>query len=1177
MIDSAKLARYKKPLLIAVGSFAALMLFLAFGLPPIVRSVAVDKLTAALHRPVALGEVRIQPFTLEVALKDFSIGEPDGSGTFLSFDELLADFQISSLFRRAAILRELTLTAPKVSILRRADLSYNFSDLLVQKDTKPQEPPPEDFHFFLGNLRIVNGEVSVDNRPTATRHQISAIDLFLPVVSNLPVYMEEFAKPRLSFAFDGSPVALEGETKPFADSLETHFAIDLKNLDLPRYVAYAPTPLGFDLASAFLDLDLKLAYVQHREKVPTLDLSGVAALRDVAVKEKGGAPLFSTRRVAVSLAPSDLMAREVHVAEALCEAPELTLTRDREGVWNVQRIASAEGLKEVPPENAKAEIPLKLTVDKARVTDGIAHVADFSPATLFRTELSGLTVDLEAFALPANTIRRAAFSVKTEAGETVEAEAGGALEPVLLDGKWKLAGLKIPKYRAYYQDRLRFAVERADLDVSGDFHLEGEEKATVSNLALALSGLRLKKPDEPEPFFELASLRVEGGEADKAARTASLGRLALSGPKVRASRDAQGKLSLEELTASETEKAPAPPAPVATEAEKPWTVLLKTLDLQGGQVDFADAQPPGGANLALRDITVKGENLTNEANRKGRIALSLKTGQKGALSVSGPLTLNPLAGEGAVKIGALDLTQLNPYLAAETRAALTGADLSLQGRAKFSRAADGKTASTFDGEAEVAALRLVDRETAEEIVRWGALAVKGISWKSDPAGVSVEAVSLTDPYFRVDVAPDGEVNLTALKKKKEEPAPSATPATEGAEKPLSIVVQSVAMNGATIDFSDRHIQPSYRMQLVDLSGRVSRMSSEEAGGGAVNLFGSIERYAPMEITGFLNPFAKDLLVDLKVEFRNVELSPMTPYSSRYLGYKIAKGKLGLALQYKILGRKLDSQNRILFDQFALGDAVESPEAVNLPVRFALALLTDRDGKIDLDVPVSGTLDDPDFSYGKVIWKVLVNILVKAVTSPFALLGSLFGGGEELSYAVFAPASHTLDGPESAKIEKLRQALLQRPALKLEVQGHVDPEKDKLALRDAALERKLKAQKIKEAVKAGRPAQPVEAVTLTPEERPLVVAALFAQEKIPKPASTARALTPDEMEKLILSYIQIVDDDLRALAGDRAREVISLLVGKGDIDPARVFLTEPKELKPSPREGVPDSRVDFALQ
>ncbi|OGR07100.1 MAG: hypothetical protein A2511_11205 [Deltaproteobacteria bacterium RIFOXYD12_FULL_50_9] len=473
-------------------------------------------------------------------------------------------------------------------------------------------------------------------------------------------------------------------------------------------------------------------------------------------------------------------------------------------------------------------------------------------------------------------------------------------------------------------------------------------------------------------------------------------------------------------------------------------------------------------------------------------------------------------------------------------------------------------------------VRIIAKQSAEDLLKWGSLSLKGLNVRTEPNQVTLDSVSLTDPYFRVDVAPDSSVNLTKLTVDNQAEPPTAEKPQQQQES-TPVELKSITLAGAVIDFSDRHIQPNYRMKFINLAGRVSRMSSEESGGGEVNLLGNLDGYAPLEITGLLNPFAKNLLVDLKIDFRNMDLNPLTPYSARYLGYKIEKGKLDLALTYKILNRKLDSQNKIVFDQFTLGEEVESPDAVKLPVRFALALLTDRNGMIDLDVPITGTLDDPDFSYGKILWKVLVNIITKAATAPFALLGSLFGGGDELSFVPFAPAVDNLDQGATGRLDKLAKALTERPALRLEIAGHADPDLDAPGLRDLALERKLKTQKLKEAIKLGQQAAGLEAITVTAEERPKFIEMVFKDEKIPRPAKEARPLTAEEMEKLIITRITIGSDDLKLLTRKRVATVRDYLIDQGKLDPKRVFLAETPTENSAKKENVPAGRVEFTLK
>jgi hypothetical protein len=321
-------------------------------------------------------------------------------------------------------------------------------------------------------------------------------------------------------------------------------------------------------------------------------------------------------------------------------------------------------------------------------------------------------------------------------------------------------------------------------------------------------------------------------------------------------------------------------------------------------------------------------------------------------------------------------------------------------------------------------------------------------------------------------------------------------------------------------------------------------------------------------------------VDLKIDFKDMDLSPLSPYSGRYAGYTIEKGKLSMSLKYLIVKKKLDASNNVFLDQFTFGESVDSPDATKLPVRLAIALLKNRKGEISLDLPLSGSLDDPQFSLGRVIIKIIVNLLVKAATSPFALLGAIFGGGEELSYLEFDYGKDSPDPPAEAKLKTLIKALHDRPALKMEVAGHVDVEKDREALRKVFFDRKVRSQKLKDLIKKGAEAPSLDNVVVDAKEYSEYLKKAYREEKFPKPRNIigmAKDIPVPEMEKLMYTHLQVTDDDLRLLAQRRARAVKDYLVASKQVEPERVFLVEPKALAPEKKEKQKDSRVVFVLK
>jgi hypothetical protein len=284
------------------------------------------------------------------------------------------------------------------------------------------------------------------------------------------------------------------------------------------------------------------------------------------------------------------------------------------------------------------------------------------------------------------------------------------------------------------------------------------------------------------------------------------------------------------------------------------------------------------------------------------------------------------------------------------------------------------------------------------------------------------------------------------------------------------------------------------------------------------------------------------------------------------------------LKYLIVQKKLDAENKIFFDQLTLGDRVESPEATKLPVKFGISLLKDRKGEIHLDVPVTGRLDDPKFSVFKIVLQVIGNLLAKAATSPFALVSALMGGGEQLEYAEFEYGSAEVKDETVKKLNTIAKALQDRPELRMDVEGHV--EKDREALKTLFFQRKIKTQKMKETVKKGQPLVPVDEIKIDPKEYERYLKKAYKAEKFPKPKNfigLEKGIPVPEMEKLMLTHTEITEEDLRNLASQRARRVKDFLVQEGKIDPERIFLVEAKSLSPEKKENLKDSRVVFALK
>jgi flagellar motor protein MotB len=622
--------------------------------------------------------------------------------------------------------------------------------------------------------------------------------------------------------------------------------------------------------------------------------------------------------------------------------------------------------------------------------------------------------------------------------------------------------------------------------------------------------------------------------------------------------------------------------------ERPWIVNINKLAYENYTIKVEDLVPDDPVSLVVGQIILKAENISTEKDRRGSLTYSFKLNETGTVSAKSSFGINPVAADVTLSLKDINIIPFQPYITDKIKILITDGAVSVDGNLSYVTSEDEGVTAQYKGNVSISKFASVDKLKANDFLKWDSLYFSGVHFAYSPLRVTIKEVALADFYSRLIVNSDGTLNVQGIV--KDEQAAGETVSAEMEKEPAvspqkkspagQININTVTLQAGTVNFSDKHIKPNFAANLLEIGGRVSGLSSEKESRAGVDLRGKLENYAPLEIKGTINPLTEDLHVDLQVNFDDMDLSPLTPYAHKYVGYTIQKGKLSLDLKYLIEGKKLDSSNSISLDQFTLGEKVESPEATKLPVKFAINLLKNSKGMINLDLPVKGSIDDPEFSIGSVVLKMVVNLVVKAVSSPFKLLGALVGDGEELSYIGFDYGKSVLSEHERSKLDKLAKALADRPSLNIDITGYVDPEKDVEALRQYTFDSKLRAQKLKNMVKKGDKPLQLDEIVIESEEYEKYLSRAYKEEKFPKPRNflgIAKNLPAPEMEKLIFTYIQITEDVLRHLASKRALTVKDYFSKSGQIDPGRIFLVEPESLLPEKDEGLKKSRVDFTLK
>jgi hypothetical protein len=1145
--------RWKIASLILLGTVLLLAGFAAFVLPGIVKSQAVHRVEAATGRKLAIGAISINPFTLTLRVRDVRLSERAGAESFAAFSSARIALSPVALYRRAPVIAAARITSPRLRIVRLGANLYNFSDLLKFLPLHPR--------LSVNTLTVKNGSLDFIDRglPVEKRQELRKVELSVPFITTMPYFAERYVTPRLSGVLNGSPFHLEGRLRPFPRAAEASATLEFKELSLPYYLGYLPAPLPVRVESGSISAKLSLSYRAAQQENPGLSLSGSLALADLKLSDRTGAPFLALKRLESEIARARFPAGDFDLSSLSADGLEVFLTRDRKGVWSHSRLAAAA------TPGAAARRKVLASVKKTRFRNGRLHFSDALAPGGFRTDLSGISLDMRDYSTAPGKRASYALSFATSRGERANLVGEFSPNPWAISSKLQLDQVPLEAYYPYLawagrsEVKGRFAFA-GNLDFDRPQGLRLDQVSARAHPFATLVGGKLR--------ITRASLSLTGGSYNRKENSVQVADVRLGDGDFYFSRGPEGGLRpLAARQQSSRKKA----------IRKPLRCRIGHILGTGMNAVFTDEKLPARPSFAFTKIDFTLERLAGLPFGPIPFKLAGAYGKRGRLSASGDLTPAPYKLRSELTAQRIPVADLEPYLPEKLN--VTVADGLVNARLALSLESQRRRLTgSFGGSAGIHSLHCLDAE-GEDLLKWDSLQLDGMQGSLAPLALDVEAVALTRFYSRIVVAKDGSLNLQHLYTRVPKGKEPQAGASAGEVHPVRI--GALTMQDGTLAFADHHVQGGYAATLFNLGGRVTGLSSEENRFADLDLRGNLENRSPLRITGQINPLRSDLYADLKVSFTDIELPPMTPYSGTYLGYAVERGKLYLDSNYRIVNRKLDSRNRVFIDQLDLGKSIPSDRATNLPVRLAVALLKDRKGEIHLDLPVQGQTDDPQFSVWGVALKMLKNLVVKAASSPFALFQSLFGVKEDLSSVGFAAGSAALSRGEKDKLLKLAAALNDRPRLQLKVAGFVDRGADAEGYRNELLEKKMRAEKYLARVreKKNKPGDSPETVQITPEEYARILKAVYAREDFPKPRNIlgqVKELPETELKKLILANTAVGERQMRDLADARAAGVRTFLVGKGGLASARVSQKSGDIFRAAPKQGEPGSRVEFEI-
>ncbi|WP_123362881.1 DUF748 domain-containing protein [Pseudomonas chlororaphis] len=872
-------------------------------------------------------------------------------------------------------------------------------------------------------------------------------------------------------------------------------------------------------------------------------------------------------RLYANLQLDSLWTRALHLADIELDKPKSEILFAKDGKLNLLGLFNLPA-SEPTPDDPEAK-PFPLRIERIKLAGGYVHFQDARPSEPIEFLYDKLDFELKNLStLPDDSADMTLVAAGPEGGQ-IDWSGNFSLVPIASEGTLKVTDGKMKVWWPYVRDALPLVLEDGVLNLNTRYklNLAKETELLLSDASVSVAPFAIKAPDG-RPLARLERLDVSETTVDLAKQQVVVGKIRSQKLETWAALEADGQLDWQKLFASQPAKPAAKPAPAAADTppapapapSKPWQVLLKDVQLRNYQVHLADRQAKPAVALEVGPLNVDVQNFDSLNQSPFNLKLDTGVGKQGKILANGVVNLQPVTAKLAVQTKDIDLrvaqSYISPFIRLELRSGMLGSDLAVD-----LKNIDPLTFSVT-GRAQVDQLHTLDTLKTRDFVKWQQLVLEGLNYQHGDS-LTINKVNLMQPYARFMINDDRTTNIDDLLiPQPADSAPKGAAKPTAKEKPLGIHIGQIAINDGSANFADFSLTPNFATAVQQLNGQIGTIDSRQAKPANVDIKGKVDRYAPVTIKGSVNPFDPMAALDIATSFKRVELTNLTPYSGKFAGYRIRKGRLNLDLHYVITNGQLKAENKVVVEQLELGEKVDSPDAVSLPLKLAVALLKDVDGKISIELPVTGDLNNPQFSVMPIVWQTLRNLIVKAAAAPFKLIGGLVAGGgsEDLGSVSFAPGSSDLSPESEAALVKLSNALKERPALRLEIEGTAAQSSDGPLIAEQRLEREYQYNYYKMLQRRGDKVPAQASLLEVPEkEKAPLLEGIYRTRLKTQPPAEWKDLGKEErtakMREGVIKFWSGSDVLLRQLGQERASSIKDFLVDKGQLADDRVYFID----------------------
>ncbi len=862
-------------------------------------------------------------------------------------------------------------------------------------------------------------------------------------------------------------------------------------------------------------------------------------------------------RLFLDLQWDSLWQRTLHLANVELIEPDVEVRFAEDGTLNLSQLFEVPESEPTASEDADT-FPLRM--DRLQLAGGRLTFMDQRPSEPIALVYDSLDFELHNLATRSDGSADARLTASGPSGGRVDWQGDISLQPLTSSGQLQISDLQLKDLWPYVRDAVPLTLKDGSLEFSTNYRLDLSDDLALrlENAKAALGPLALDSP-AGHKLIRMERLELSETSLDLARQQISIGKLRSRNLETWAAREADGELDWQKLFASTSDKTDAD-APTTDDTAKganaPWQVLLRDAQLRDYRVHLVDRVPDDEVALELGPLDLNIREFDSLGTSPFSLELETGVGKQGAIQANGQLQMSPVSGKLAVTTRDIDLriaqAYLSPLVHLEVRSGLLASELEVELKSTE------PLAFSVRGSVDATQLHTLDTINNRDFVKWQRLQLSGLDYQH-PSSLAVERVDLSQPYARFIINPDLSTNINDLLVERSEAGDDNAQAQDSSE-PLAIRIGGIAIADGSANFADFSLRPPFVTAIQSLNGDIGTLDNREQKAASVNVAGKVDQYAPVSIKGSLTPFDPLQSLDIATSFRQVELTTLTPYSGKFAGYRIRKGRLNLDLHYRIEQGRLNAENKVVLEQLQLGEKVDSPDAVDLPVRLAVALLKDSKGTISIELPVQGNLNDPQFSVMPIVWQTLRNLVVRAAQAPFKFIAGLAGGSDaDLSHVGFEPASSELDSEARKRLDTLASALKQRPALRLEVEGMSAAAVDGALLAEQRLQQEFRETQYRILQRRGDKV-PADAsqIQVEAEDEAALLEGIYRSRLKQQPPAEWRELDDEEraaqMRKAVLDSWRDSAALLRRLSRERAAAIKGYLVDVG-LDSERVYLLD----------------------